>query len=192
MIRVPVLAVLALVALVPGCRDGSAAGLGVAETTYRATPVVIETFTVGDVDTIRGLPRVVAGGADTTRGRRGGGPSTYGVAVRDPLELEVAWVELLTDRAYAASLELDPADLPRGPTGAPSLVVVIGPNGLLLVADDAGGVQRDAAAVCAPRAPERDTAWRRRDPLSLPGLTEALADDYPPVRPDPRCPEPGR
>ena len=143
---------------------------------------------------IESSPRVVAGGADTTTGPRGVGRSSYVGFDEAQFDIDLVWVELLTDRAYTASVPLDARDLPRGPTGAAELVIVIGPNGLLIVADDEDfpGPQGEVTAICATRTPAADTAWRLRHPLSQARLTEALADTYPPVSADTRCKDPGQ
>lgn len=109
-------------------------------------------------------------------------------AGRDGLwRLEMQWVELPTDRAWRASIEIPYEEL-RQSSGY-ELQVITGPNGLLLIgsdlpASDRSGL-RDIVRTCGERVPSADHAWRNEDGY-LPGLSYIMKD-LPPVR-DPECP----
>ncbi len=114
--------------------------------------------------------------------------STPPDAGRDGLwRLEMQWVELPTDRAWRASIEI-PYEKLRQPDTY-QLQVITGPNGLLLIGSDLSAPDRsglrDIVRSCGERVPSADHAWRNEDGY-LPGLSYIMKD-LPPVR-DPECP----
>lgn len=162
---------------------------------YWASPVVL-TEVLLNGQPVGFMPEVVAGAADNGEPRFPGG--TYAVDYPTgggKVQVEARWVELLTDRAYAAEVSAPVGEFRRDEPDTIYIVPIFGPNGLLILMSDpyprsaTDFDTKDVAQVCGARTPEADTDFAaRRNEFA--GLEDALASDYPPVT-APVCPDPG-
>lgn len=182
---------LALVLLLAGCLPTQASTYGVSFGSLAASPVVVTRMSVNDGD-FNVVPVLVDAWSDEVMPRSNGVYSMQ-YAGGDDLALDIAWVELLTGRAYSASISVPVEELEQEGDSL-YFAPVFGPNGLLVVTSDPVPTSaenqptRDVAQVCATRMPEGDTDYRAA-PDSLPDLAAILADQRPPAG-DAACPAP--
>jgi len=132
---------------------------------YRASPVVLTDFAIEqDLGPIP--PTAVSGDADGEMPRTAGG-----AAISAPIDVgrdgkwlvSARWVELPTDKAWTAQVEV-PVDALIISYSAYTLTVIFGPNGELLIGSDKAGNQPsdrvDIVRVCGTRTPSADRAWQ--------------------------------
>ncbi|MDO5604355.1 MAG: hypothetical protein Q4G25_04240 [Paracoccus sp. (in: a-proteobacteria)] len=190
--------VLGLCAALLAASAGAAAGfrqgadsLALSFGSYHAVPVVLTHIGIeGPAQPLP--PAIVATTADA------GPPRTSGVnALSVPRDVgrdgkwrvSVQWVELLTDRAWQAEVEV-PVHALTVDYGAYALNLIFGPEGMLLIGSDRAGNQPgdrvDVAVVCGRRMPAADRRWRNAG-NELPGLSAVLAMQRPAVGTT-RCP----
>ncbi len=133
---------------------------------YSASPVVLTDFAIEqDLGPIP--PTAVSGVADDEMPRVAGG-----AALSAPLDVgrdgkwlvSARWVELPTDKAWTAQVEV-PVDALTISYSAYMLMVLFGPNGELLIGSDKAGNQPsdrvDVVRVCGTRTPSADRAWQQ-------------------------------
>jgi len=175
-----------------GCWQEAPTQAGQSMTSYSFSPVLV---TDSNVEGLRRLlrPRVVFGHAeDTSEPRNISVEYLYWSAGhKDTVTVTAEWVELLTDRAWQASLEISPDDLFRNSRNAASITLVFGPNGLLVAGTDSSDPDpgKDLAHVCGTRVPAQDrdiSAEVNEHAL----LKTALTLQFPPVPDQTTCPEP--
>lgn len=166
---------------------------------YRTAPAVVTQFAIeqpltpiqpliasGSADI--NIPRDSAGGSVLSLPNDVGGDGTWTISVE--------WVELPTDKAWTASATIAIEDLVRD-TSTYHLLVILGPNGELLIGSDEArpdrSAQNDLARVCGTRVPAADKAWRLETGQfpELPRLLEGIdsnsaAEDGPSHCPEPR------
>ena len=162
-------------------------------TSTAASPVVLTDFAI-EQDLAPIEPTLVAGQADLAMPRMEGTN-----ALTPPVDkggdgiwsLSARWVELTTDRAYTARIDV-PKDALTVAYGSYLLLVVFSPNGELLIASDTPGSsaanRRDVARTCADRAPEADRAWRE-DTGAFPEMGMLMAELARHPNPPAFCPE---
>jgi len=106
-------------------------------------------------------------------------------------EISVRWVEMLTNRAWRASVTVDPKDLTAEHDDWVSIILIFGANGHFVVGSDYGTehITKDVVQVCGERDPEadRDVAAEVNKHAKL---ASALALDYAPVPDQTTCPAP--
>lgn len=173
--------------LLSACRlGGDPSGVVVSFSTYASTPVVVTEFSLNGTN-LGLLPIVAVGLADQDHPRLAG---TGEMSVGYPkggstLRLEAEWVELLTDRAWRAQVDVAVDTLETIPTDRVRLMPIFGPNGLMIVASDpvptsqSDTRENDVARICGTRHETGDTDFAAK-PREYPGLFEALERSYPP------------
>ncbi|WP_415919331.1 hypothetical protein [Tateyamaria sp. SN6-1] len=185
---------IAAVLMLSACFDSAPEQLSLSYGAHAPSPVMVLSFTVNAAPE-PATPLVVFGAADSgyprTSGTRTGGswPGDGGTA-----SISATWVELLTDRAYSATLDVPTADLPRSASDAAQVAAIFGPNGLLVLAGDSVETMPEyinIAQACGTRAPAQDQDFAAA-PLAHARLTEALAVAHPPVPATTTCPEPAQ
>lgn len=164
---------------------------------FKSSPVVLTQFGIeGPMGPI-GQPQLVAGDADGSLPRTGGGiqigwPGNGGA---DGMwRLEAQWVELPTGRAYRAALDV-PVDGIETQYSIKILDIIFGPHGLFIAAsdklsDDYKITPNSLAGTCGTRMPAADEDLRRRTDT----FTEMdfIMDKTPPFPARTDCPDPGR
>jgi len=161
-------------------------------TSYSFSPVLVTETNVEGLN-IPPRPRVVSGQAEDTSEPRDLGVTLvyWSAGHKDTVAVTAEWVELLTDRAWQASLEVSPEDLLRDSRNAASITLVFGPNGLLVAGTDSSdpGPGKDLAHVCGTRVPaqDRDISVEVNKHAKL---ASTLSFDFPPVPDQTTCPEP--
>lgn len=178
-----------------GCLGGASADtMALMFSSYWSSPVVVTHFAMeGPLGEIH--PEIASGRADGD-GARSGGAALLGPPAdvgRDGLwHLSAQWVELPTDKAWRAEVDIPIKDLTIV-RGSYELNVIFGPNGLLLIGSDKSGstpdFHVDIVRTCGQRVPAADTAWRLRTGYFT-GLP-IIMKDLPPVT-APECPFPAR
>ncbi|SFR34042.1 hypothetical protein [Litoreibacter janthinus] len=192
--RRTLLAVLFAAATLAGCKTSQGSdALALSFSAYKTTPVMVTHFSIEKP--LAPTPPFIPGGiADE------GPPRFAGVSSGDaPVDrgadgvwqVSARWVELTTDRAWEASVDV-PVDEVNIDLGAYSLTVIMGPNGLLLIGSDLAGTQKsdmkDIARSCGARVPEDDKAWRLETEAHT-GLKTIMSAPRGPVT-NPECPTP--
>lgn len=163
---------------------------------YASTPVIITGFRLNDRQPIH-FPMLENSEVDQLRPRVGSGryALAYPKGADDQrLRIKAEWVELLSNRAWQAELDVEIARLDRARPDQVALMPVFGPNGEFLITSDpvpdpAGKViLNDVLRTCGSRNPAKDHDYRAA-PSAIAGLAEALSFTYPPAS-DPACPAP--
>lgn len=161
----------------------TASQLALSFNSYQASPVVLTDFSI-EQDLAPVPPTLIAGAADHEMPRLMGG-----AAISAPLDLHgdgiwlvsARWVELSTDKAWTARIEV-PIQALDVAYDATTLLVVFGPNGEMLIGSDKIGDQPsdrvDVARVCGVRTPGADRAWRLETGL-LPEIASIMAQFTP-------------
>jgi hypothetical protein len=132
---------------------------------YWASPVVLVQFAI-EQDLAPTEPLLVQGQDDVSLPRGSGGlalnlPPDVG---NDGMwQISAEWVELGTDKAWRAQVDL-PLDAITVNNGGHRVQLIFGPNGELLIGSDTIGTAQsdkiDLARVCGLRVPAADRAWR--------------------------------
>ena len=189
-------AVTTLSLVLPACAIGGAGGgepLTLSFGAYSSTPVVITHFGLETPAVEMQSPELASGDSDQYWPRTQGANaiSTPPDAGNDGLwTLEMQWVELPTDRAWRAAIEIPYKKLKQPDSTV--LQIITGPNGLLLIGSDlAVGDQsgkRDIMRVCGKRMPSADYPWREKQDYwaDLPAIMQNL-----PAVGSTECPSPG-
>jgi hypothetical protein len=177
-----------------GCWAEGPTTLGFAMSSFSWSPVLV---TEAKVEGIAPLPikaLVVAASAEDLSVPRDLGTYSmdWAAGANDSVTVHATWVELLTDRAWEAAVDISPRDLTQRHAGTASLTLVFGPHGEMIVASDPlpdEGPRRDLVQVCGQRKPsaDRDIA---AEADAIAQLASTLALTFPPVPTDTRCPEP--
>lgn len=179
-----------------GCRTAEANDMmTLTFSVYESTPVVLTHFSMeqplGPI-----MEKIVSHSVDVGEARSGGG-----AVISAPLDvdgdgfwhLSALWVELPTDRAWQAEVDIPYRDLTVS-REAYRVNVIFGPNGQLLIGSDRIGNkpsdQVDIVQVCGSRAPQADRAWRKE--LNRFPELPIIMKDNPPVSPDTACSAPKR
>lgn len=154
-------------------------GLTLTFNSFGASPAVLTGFAI-EQPLAPVPPELISGAADTQFPRIEGGNVLTAPkdAKRDGKWLISAqWVELGTDKAWKASVEIPIKAMTSDDIGY-TLLVVFGPNGEMLIGSDRfsadPSARVDIADICGTRVPESDKAWRRETGY-FPGLTSALS-----------------
>ncbi len=193
-----ILRVLALlvVFVLASCRtSGAADRMSLSFGAHTATPVMLIAFGLEADAAPMPRPEVVATDADrelprTTSANLIGAPRDVG---RDGLwRVAAQWVELTTNRAYSATLDV-PVDALRIEGGVIELQIIFGPNGELVAGSDPAFVpSRDAvvdvAQTCGARTPGNDRDWRG-ETGRFPQLEFVFKNPRPAIR-GAACPDP--
>lgn len=190
MIR-PVAAVLLVLAL-GGCWEKAPTTLNLSLSTFSYSPVLmtaVEVEGMAPLDTV-----VVASRAEDPDLPRSLGlySMNWSAGGKNRVTVRARWVELLTDKAWEAAIDIAPRDLTRPREGTAILTLVFGPHGQLLVASDPispAEPRRDLAQVCGTRAPSADRDISA-EVDAIAQLASTLALDFPPVPDATPCPEP--
>lgn len=186
---------LACLSLLPmGCRSADANGMmTLTFSVYESTPVVLTDFSM-EQPLAPIMEQIVSHSVDVGQARGVGG-----AGISAPLDvdgdglwrLSARWVELPTDRAWQATVDIPFKELTVS-YDAYRVNVIFGPNGQLLIGSDKIGNkpsdQVDIVQVCGKRVPQADRAWRK-EPGRFPELPIIMKDN-PPVSPDTACPAP--
>ncbi|QDC09483.1 hypothetical protein FHY55_09590 [Oceanicola sp. D3] len=182
------------VALLAGCLGGAAPSeIELTRGTYRATPAYFTEVSL-DGGQYLPLPSAMAGHADEMEPRTQNSMYLGWRGGSGKVPVRVSWVELLSGRAWVAETAVDMGALERSASGAARIGVIVGPNGLLLVASDplpTEGGPRNLARTCGKRAPDNDRDLRA-ETGSEPKLARLFSYSYPPVPETTECPEPAR
>lgn len=184
-------ALMAMLALT-GCWKETPTQANLSMTSYSYSPVLV---TEAKVEGLK-IPfntKVVTGEAENANIPRNLGTYTlsWSAGNKDTVAVSAKWVELLTDRAWEASLEVSPDDLLRNSLNTASITLIFGPNGQFVAGTDPSGAGsgKDLASECGTRTPTQDRDISAEvDAHAL--LAEALRFDYPPVPDQTTCPEP--
>lgn len=148
-----------------------------------ASPVVLTDFAIeqelGPIP-----PTALSGDADGEMPRTAGGAvlsAPLDVARDGKWLVSARWVELPTDKAWTAQVEV-PLDALTISYSAYTLMVLFGPNGELLIGSDKTGNQPsdrvDVVRICGARAPSADRAWQN-DTGFLPEVA-AIMEEFTP------------
>ena len=187
-------AVLAGLMALSGCWKEAPKQANLSMTSYSYSPVLV---TDAEVEGLR-IPigtSVVTGNAEDASIPRDLGiySLSWSAGHKDTVTVSVEWVELLTDRAWQASLEISPDDLFRNMRNAASITLIFGANGRFIAGTEPSdvGEGKDIAQVCGTRTPEKDRDVSAEANAHA-QLTEALRFEYPPVPDQPPCPEPSQ
>lgn len=165
---------------------------------YSSTPVILTEMRVNGV-LYRFEGHVVAGMSDIMMPR---GSASWSITIpeglSDPVRIETSWTEILTNRAYSATIEapLKKFDVYQIGQGwyKTTITPIYGPNGLLVIASDpiptsADNIPKnDVARICGVRVPSADKDWRSEVNNVGGHLKNAYARTYPPVE-NPECPD---
>ncbi|WP_114962888.1 hypothetical protein [Tritonibacter mobilis] len=184
-------ALMAMLALT-GCWKETPTQANLSMTSYSYSPVLV---TEAKVEGLK-IPfntKVVTGEAENANIPRNLGTYTlsWSAGNKDAVAVSAKWVELLTDRAWEASLEVSPDDLLRNSLNTASITLIFGPNGQFVAGTDPSdtGSGKDLASECGTRTPTQDRDISAEvDAHAL--LAEALRFDHPPVPDQTTCPEP--
>ncbi len=179
---------------VVGCRtaaDGDA--LSLSFSSYRSTPVVLTHFAIEQP--LAPTQKIIPGNSADIGPPRSGSFSVLNVPIdagRDrKWRVSARWVELPTDRAWEAQVDVPIDDLTIEYRQY-AVNVIMGPNGLLLIGSDKAGIKPsdlvDVVRTCGKRVPSDDKAWRRETGY-FPQLPFVMGKPLPPVR-NPECPNP--
>lgn len=178
-----------------GCLAGpSADHMALMFSTYWSSPVVVTHFAIeGPIGEIH--PEIPGGRADNG-GARSAGAALLGAPMDvggDGLwHLSAQWVELPTDKAWRAEVDI-PVEKLTVSRSSYQLNVIFGPNGLLLIGSDKiGNTPADHVDIvrsCGQRVPAADEKWRLKTG-HFPGLP-IIMKDLPTVT-SPECPFPKR
>jgi len=130
-----------------------------------ASPVVLTDFAI-EQELAPIPPTAVGGDVDDEMPRTGGGAALsapFDVGHDGKWLVSARWVELPTDKAWTAQVEV-PVDALTISYSAYMLMVIFGPNGELLIGSDKAGNQPsdrvDVVRICGNRTPSADRAWQ--------------------------------
>lgn len=173
---------LALIAplLVAGCLSAEPPSYGLSFGSDTASPVVVTALAVNG-EPLRLMPQLIDARSDEVMPRANSGLSLipYPRGDGQNLALEVAWVELLTRRAYTASALVPLSDLETNDAGSVDFAPVFGTGGLMRITSDPipgpDGAQpiHDLLLICGRRDPASDADYTV-DPGAFPGLDITL------------------
>jgi hypothetical protein len=183
--------VLTVALFLSGCISSGPKRVALSMSSFSYSPVLATEVQVADIY-FQNRPSVTLGMADVGLPR-----STGHMYLSRPLsgaedfQISVHWVEMLTNRAWRASVLVDPKELTVEYDNVVSLILIFGANGYFAVgSDDASEyMTKDVVQTCGERVPEedRDVAAEVNKHAKL---ASALALDYAPVPDQTICPEP--
>ncbi|WP_066710000.1 hypothetical protein [Celeribacter ethanolicus] len=179
--------------LLSGCIPSGPKRVDLSMTSFSYSPVLITQADIADVYR-EPIPTVRFGMADIEAPRSTETMSlTRPLSGTDEFQITAQWVELLTNRAWQASVTVDPRELTTIRDDRVDLILIFGANGHLVIGsdDDSKHINKDVAETCGLRVPEadRDVAAEANAHAKL---ASALAFEYPPVPTDAPCPEPAQ
>ena len=152
--------------------------LGLGFNSYENTPVILTHYAM-EKPLAETPPMLIAGAADQSMSERNGGGAGNSVLTppkdvgRDgQWQVSAQWVELMTNRAYRATLTVPIKDI-NIEHGGYVFTPIFGPNGLMMIGSDKVGLdesyRRNIAAVCGERVQSADAEWKDKQGI-LPGI----------------------
>jgi len=183
--------VLTVALFLSGCISSGPKRVVLSMSSFSYSPVLVTEARVADIY-FRSVPSVTLGMADVGLPRSSGHMYlSRPLSGAEDFQISVRWVEMLTNRAWRASITVNPKDLTVKRDDLVSLILIFGANGYFVVGSDNGGehITKDVAQTCGERVPEedRDVAAEVNKHAKL---ASALALDYAPVPDQTICPEP--
>lgn len=152
--------------------------LGLGFNSYENTPVILTHYAM-EMPLAEIPPMLIAGAADQSMSKRNGGGAGNSVLTppkdlgRDgQWQVSAQWVELMTNRAYRATLNVPIKEI-NIEYGGYVFTPIFGPNGLMMIGSDKVGLdesyRRNIVAVCGERVPSADAEWKDKQGI-LPGI----------------------
>ena len=181
-------------AVLAGCKaDDDPSALSLMFSSYHSTPVVLTHFSIEMP--LAPTPIFIPGGRADQGPPRSAGSAVGSIPLDDGDDglwrVAARWVELTTDRAWEAHVDVPIDELNTNFTHY-ALNVIMGPNGLFLIGSDKAGIElsdlKDVVRTCGVRVPSEDKAWRL-ETGQLAGLSTIMGISRPAVT-DPECPTP--
>ncbi len=152
--------------------------LGLGFNSYENTPVILTHYAM-EMPLAETPPMLIAGAADQSMLERNGGGA--GNSVLSPpkdvgrdgqWQVSAQWIELMTNKAYRAKLNVPIKDI-HIEHGGYVFTPIFGPNGLMMIGSDKVGLdesyRRNIVAVCGERVSSADAEWKDKQGI-LPGI----------------------